>query len=111
MAITWFRKAADQGLAEAQYYVGLCFELGTGVNQDYLEAAKWFSLAAQQNLPEAQYMLGVFSEEGLVKKPDLSEALDWYYEAAAGGYEPAKQTLKRFKVYTPNWFERLFGLY
>ncbi|MBE6526798.1 MAG: sel1 repeat family protein [Thermoplasmata archaeon] len=49
----WFKKAADSGLAEAQYQMGLIYELGLGVMKSMDEAQRWFSLAAEQGLPEA----------------------------------------------------------
>ena len=41
----WFRKAADQDIADAQYNLGLMYAKGLGVQQDYVEAHKWFNLA------------------------------------------------------------------
>jgi TPR repeat protein len=35
-----------QGHADAQYSLGVAYEMGQGVPQDYVEAYKWFSLAA-----------------------------------------------------------------
>jgi TPR repeat protein len=45
-AVEWYRKSAEQGFAEAQYKLGLIYEEGLGVTQDYVEAHKWFNLAA-----------------------------------------------------------------
>ena len=41
-ALSWYRKAADQGNAEAQNGVGLLYANGWGVAQDYGEARLWF---------------------------------------------------------------------
>jgi len=40
--------AADQGLAEAQYYLGDLYKRGLGVSRDNDVAAKWLQLAAEQ---------------------------------------------------------------
>src|SRR4029077_12512676 len=45
-AAKWYRKAADQGFAEAQSNLGAMYAKGQGVPQDYVEAYKWFDLAA-----------------------------------------------------------------
>ena len=37
-AVKWFRKATEQGHAEAQYNLGLMYSKGDGVQQDYAEA-------------------------------------------------------------------------
>jgi TPR repeat protein len=36
---------AKQGHAEAQYNLGLMYEKGQGIEQDYVEAHKWFNIA------------------------------------------------------------------
>ena len=46
-ANAWFRKAADQGFAYAQFDLGVAYEDGgLGVPQDYALAHMWFSLAS-----------------------------------------------------------------
>ena len=47
-AARWFRKAADQGDAGAQYYLGNMFEQGRGVALSDVEAARWYRKAADQ---------------------------------------------------------------
>ena len=43
-----YRLAADQGHAEAQFNLGVMYVKGTGVPQDYTEAARLLKLAAAQ---------------------------------------------------------------
>ena len=47
-AARWYRKAADQGEAQAQYVLGLMYDNGQGVTQDYAEAHMWLNLAASR---------------------------------------------------------------
>ena len=47
--LEWYRKAAEQGNADAQFNLGLKYIKGEGVPQDYIKACKWFNLAATQN--------------------------------------------------------------
>ena len=47
-AVKWYRKAADQGDAIAQYQLGRCYYNGEGVQQDYAEAIKLYRKAAEQ---------------------------------------------------------------
>jgi len=42
MATAWFRKAAEQGNADAQLSLGVKCEFGLGVEQDYAQAVVWF---------------------------------------------------------------------
>ena len=47
-AAKWYRLAADQGHASAQYSLGAMYETGQGVRKNYVQAAKWLNLAAAQ---------------------------------------------------------------
>ena len=56
-AFNWYQKAAEQGIAQAQYNLGVMYERELGVSQSYTEAAKWFREAAKQGDVEAQQAL------------------------------------------------------
>ena len=43
----WFRKAADQGYANAQDDLGICYANGEGVEQNDVEAYAWYDLASK----------------------------------------------------------------
>ena len=45
-ALRWARPAAEQGEARAQFLVGLMYDLGQAVPQDYVQAHMWYNLAA-----------------------------------------------------------------
>lgn len=45
-AAIWFFEGAQRGHAESQYYLGLLFMAGTGVEKDPAEADKWIRRAA-----------------------------------------------------------------
>ena len=53
------RQAAEEGDPQAQCYLGVCYQNGQGVAQDYSEAVRWFRRAAEQNDAVAQCYLGV----------------------------------------------------
>jgi len=76
-AAKWFRKAAEQGLAKAQFNLGVSYQNGTGVPKDYNEAAKWYRKAAEQGMAEAQYNLGLTYEYGKGFPINYSEAAKW----------------------------------
>ena len=46
LAAAWYRRAAEQGLAEAQDALGDMYYYGQGVTQNYIHAHSWYSLAA-----------------------------------------------------------------
>ena len=45
-AVQWYRRAAEQGNANAQLNLGSMYEYGTGVERDFIQAQKWYNLAA-----------------------------------------------------------------
>ena len=45
-AVMWFREAAGQGDAYAQYFLGLMYADGEGVPKDDVTAHAWWSIAA-----------------------------------------------------------------
>ena len=59
------RAAAEGGNAQAQCYLGVCYQTGQGVKLDYQEAVKWFRKAADQSDSVAQCYLGVCFQAGL----------------------------------------------
>ena len=61
-ALKWYRLAAQQGFANAQFNLGLMFGKGQGVPENYAEALKWFRLAAKQGNAEAQNTLKSLGE-------------------------------------------------
>lgn len=53
-AVQWYRQAANQGFAEAQFNVGRMFAAGNGVDKNAIEAMSWFRRAAQQGYAKAK---------------------------------------------------------
>jgi TPR repeat protein len=46
MAVRWYRRSANQGNDLAQRRLGLLYERGDGVPQDYIQAYMWYKLGA-----------------------------------------------------------------
>ncbi len=90
-AFFWFRCAAEQGNADAQYKLGETFFTGKDfVDQDYPTAASWFIKAAHQGHAKAQYAVGVCCECGYGITQDDSLAYAYYSKAAANDEELAE---------------------
>jgi TPR repeat protein len=53
-AIGLLRPLAEQGYADAQYYLGIMHQRGQGLQQDYTQAALWYRKAAEQGNTMAQ---------------------------------------------------------
>ncbi len=50
-AVGWWRKAAEQGMAEAQYNLGFMYGIGEGVPQNSVQAHVWINLAVPKLPP------------------------------------------------------------
>ena len=83
--IDQLRKAAEQGDASAQAALGLMYDIGAGVAEDDVEAARWYLLAAQQGLASAQAALAVMYSRGEGVAQDYVEAAKWFRLAAQQG--------------------------
>ena len=77
----WYRKAAEQGHANAQNKLGFAHANGQGVPRDEAEAARWFRKAAEQGNATAQSNLGAMHAEGIGVPKDPVEAFAWYNTA------------------------------
>ncbi len=47
----WYRKAAEQGVADAQYNLGSMYYDGQSVTQDYVQTHMWLNVAASSFPP------------------------------------------------------------
>ena len=92
-AVKWYRKAADQGHASAQFNLGLMYAKGEGVAKDEAEAVKWYRKAADQGHATAQFNLGVRYANGNGVAKDDAEAVKWYRNAADHGDASAQYNL------------------
>lgn len=78
----WFRLAAMQGDAEAQFWLGTGYEQGFFGDIDYQESLKWLRKSAVQGLPDAQFCLGQMYEDGEGVPESDEKAAYWYRRAA-----------------------------
>ena len=79
----WYRRAAEQGLAQAQLNLGVMYDEGYGVPQNYVEAAMWYRRAAEQGLAQAQIILGINYGLGRGVPQDSVRAHMWFNLAAS----------------------------
>ncbi len=88
------------GNEEAQYYLGLCYLYGYGVQQNITLALQDYITPQNGKDPEVLYQVGQYYEEGYVsKKVELpisqEKAFAYYYEAAMKGHVEAMYTVGR----------------
>lgn len=88
-AVLWYRRAAEAGVAEAQFNLAHCLATGHGIARDDAEALRWMDAAARQGLRDARFLLGVMLANGMGGPADTAAAIDWLGKAAAQGHAEA----------------------
>jgi len=99
-ALKEFKSLAAAGNAEAQFDVGLMYDNGDGMPQDYQsiisrvdQAMTWYRKSAEQGFAPAQTNLGIMLETGGRVERNYIEAASWYRKAAAQGDAAAQFNL------------------
>ena len=62
-AMKWFRMAADQGDADAQFNLGIMYKNGKGVPQNTSEALRWLHKAQVQGFYMAKQLIELIMQE------------------------------------------------
>jgi TPR repeat protein len=81
-AVSWYRRAADQGDSVAQYNLGTHYRVGEGLPLDLNEAVRWLTLSAEQGYPDAMNDLGVAYRFGNGIQRDIFKAARLFVMAA-----------------------------
>lgn len=97
-AATWFREAAINGLAVAQFNLGVMYETGMGVPEDQTRALLWYHSAAEQGFALAQYNLGRLYAFGQGIPQSDTESKRWFQRAADLGVADALYALATFET-------------
>ena len=95
-AVYWYHKAAERGLASAQYSLGSHYYMGEGVKFSREKTAYWMQRASDQGHINAQHHLGVLYHSGAGVKQDKTKAIELWKKAARKGHQLAKQHLKSY---------------
>ena len=93
-AAKWYRKAAEKNNPEATLSVGVCYDLGKGVEKNLQEAVKWYRKAADLGNGAAMWNLGRCYEKGEGVEKSIDQAVYWY-KKGADKHISCKQALKR----------------
>jgi localization factor PodJL len=79
------QRAANQGLAAAQYRLAKVYERGEGVAMDLNQARQWTERAAVAGNVKAMHDLGVYYARGEGAPFDETQAARWFRQAAEFG--------------------------
>jgi TPR repeat protein len=84
-AAHWYRKAAEQGDANAQVGLAELYVKGEGVARDYAQALSWYRKAIEQNDARAWRGLGAMHQNGYGLPQDYRAAMQAYRKAIEFG--------------------------
>jgi len=92
-AVEWFRKAAAQDYADAQFNLGFMYANGKGVPQSPFEAVRLYREAANKGHAGAQLFLGVAYALGIGVERDAVRAHMWISLSVDAGHPGAPEHL------------------
>ncbi len=92
-ATSFLRRAAQKGVAPAQYELGKLYERGQGVDKDMIEARSLIQKAAEAGHVSAMYDYALFLAEGEGGAKSEADAVTWFQEAAEAGHIDAQYNL------------------
>src|SRR5262249_31451480 len=96
-AVKWYRKAAEQSDAQAQWHLGELYLAGNGVPKNAKTALEWFGKSAAQGNALGQYSLGMAYLKGVGGSKDEKQGRALLQKAADQGLEEAKAALRKLK--------------
>lgn len=83
LAMHWFKKAVDNtNDAKAQFFIGLMYKSGLGVQRNGDVALSWIRKSADQGYSKAQNNLGLMYYKGEIVDQNYNEALMWFKKSA-----------------------------
>jgi TPR repeat protein len=89
-ALAWYRRAAEQGNADAQYALGTLHAETKSSLRDPVEACRWLTIASRASYPNARRAL--LSVERKLSQRDLDDcrklAEDWMTRRAKPAPQP-----------------------
>lgn len=87
--VRWRLDRAQKGDVNQMFLVGMMYDIGHDVAQDYAEAFRWYLKAAEHGHVGAQYNLGAAYYLGYGVPQDYVEAHKWFSIANVTGLERA----------------------
>ena len=80
----FFRQAAEDDYPPAVCELGLCYEMGAGLEEDKAQAVRWYTRAAELGYAPGQCNLGCCYLTGIGVEEDDVQAVRWLTGRGAG---------------------------
>lgn len=78
----YIKIAAENNVVDAFEPAGVCYETGTGTQQDKAIAFKYYKMAAQNNIVSAQVRIGEYYLNGILVESNIWNSIYWFSKAA-----------------------------
>lgn len=85
-AVAWAMRAAKQGNADGENYVGMSYKEGDGVTKDARESEKWLKRSVEHGSAKAMCNLAILYQE----QGNLKQAVRFARRSAVAGYAPGQ---------------------
>lgn len=95
-AFNLYESGAFQEYSRSENNLGLMYEKGKPVKQDYMKAMNYYYMAYQKGNPYAAYNLGRMFEKGIGTHVDVQKAFKLYQFSALRGHRPAQHKMGSF---------------
>ena len=92
-AFAAYKVGAEGGDASSQYQLGIIYDEGSGVPQDYKQARVWWEKAETQDYPAAVHQLGVLYFNGHGVIPSWRRAREYLKRATKLGSSKARENM------------------
>jgi TPR repeat protein len=92
-AVTWYRKAAQQGNIDGMRGLGSSYRDGKGVEEDFTEAMKWYREASDKGDGDADSNIGGLYHNGRGVPKNDATAVSWFRKGAGKGSDYAMEDL------------------
>ena len=92
-AFSLWKAAAEQGHVRARFYLGTCYDFGSGIRRNARRSMFWYRQAAMANHDVAQYNLALGFRDGLGVPRSQRIAVKWLRVSAAAGNADAQNDL------------------
>ncbi len=92
-AVSWYKRAASQGLVPAEYCYATMLEKGQGVKKDLTQARQFYRDAANKGDAKSMHNLAVLYTQGVDGNPDYAAAVIWFRKAANHGIKDSQYNL------------------
>lgn len=89
------RQEAEDGNPEAQFTLGLCYDIGDGVVENKRESTEWYRKAEAQNNGYAMNNLGLMYIQGKGVRENIPIGMYWLKKAGELGEETAIDNYNR----------------